>query len=514
MSYDLTMRRLVLVLSLVFTSVLCARRTSLEAKQKVVAAAAATYSYTTAWYNQTLDHFTFTTDAKFRQKYLVNDTWWDRDKNGPIFFYTGNEGVIEAFAENSGFMWDIAPEFGALLIFAEHRYYGESQPFPSPTGGQKKTTKDHSAAVNYGYLTAGQALADFAELITYLKKTLPGAAQSPVIAFGGSYGGMLAAWLRIKFPHLCDGAIAASAPIAQFTSPCDAFGRIVTSDYTAAAANGTCSLAIRQSWPTLDLMGKKANNTGLDWINANYKLCQPLTHADNITQLKGYLSELWTDLAMMDYPYPTSFLAPLPAYPVTAACSQLTSNFYASETDLLSHIFSAASVYFNYTGQAKCLDIANTDDIGADLWNYQACSEMVMPFCYDGINDMFEPHPWNLQEVAKDCLAKWGVVPRPEMANMMFGGRKLEGASNIVFSNGLLDPWSSGSILKSRSPTVAAIIIPEGAHHLDLRASNPADPESVVAARNSEKKIIQTWIQTATKKKKSKKMTLTKDFSY
>ena len=35
--------------------------------------------------------------------------------------------------------------------------------------------------------------------------------------------------------------------------------------------------------------------------------------------------------------------------------------------------------------------------------------------------------------IIKDCLAKWGVVPRPEMANMMFGGRKLEGASNIVF---------------------------------------------------------------------------------
>ncbi len=61
-------------------------------------------------------------------------------------------------------------------------------------------------------------------------------------------------------------------------------------------------------------------------------------------------------------------------------------------------------------------------------------------------------------------------------------------------SNGLLDPWSGGGVLHSLSDSLVAVVIPNGAHHLDLRAANPADPKDLKAARQVEMKYISTWI--------------------
>lgn len=56
-----------------------------------------------------------------------------------------------------------------------------------------------------GYLTSQQALADYVDLISNLTAGQAPGGQSPVIAFGGSYGGMLAAYIRIKYPHIVQG---------------------------------------------------------------------------------------------------------------------------------------------------------------------------------------------------------------------------------------------------------------------------------------------------------------------
>ena len=66
-----------------------------------------------------------------------------------------------------------------------------------------------------------------------------------------------------------------------------------------------------------------------------------------------------------------------------------------------------------------------------------------------------------------------------------------------MYSNGLLDPWSSGSILKSFG-SVLSVIIPEGAHHLDLRGTDPADPVSVISAWKTERQYIRKWIMQST----------------
>ena len=52
----------------------------------------------------------------------------------------------------------------------------------------------------------------------------------------------------------------------------------------------------------------------------------------------------------------------------------------------------------------------------------------------------------------------------------------------------------SGGILQSISETLIAVVIPEGAHHLDLMFSHPDDPISVTLARKTEMAYITRWL--------------------
>ena len=109
---------------------------------------------------QKLDHFAYRSEAgtTWSQRYLIYAGYW-KPEEGPVFLYgaatyqwqlthwanmghamrlrhqcspallvnwyslpaVGNEGAVEAYADNTGLMWELGAQLNALLVFAEVR---------------------------------------------------------------------------------------------------------------------------------------------------------------------------------------------------------------------------------------------------------------------------------------------------------------------------------------------------------------------------------------------------------
>ncbi|KAL3536067.1 hypothetical protein ACH5RR_004528 [Cinchona calisaya] len=447
--------------------------------------------YETKYYTQILDHFTYTPQSyqTFQQRYLISYKYWGgATENAPIFVYTGNEGDIEWFTQNTGFMFDTAPHFKALLVFIEHRFYGESIPF----GGNKDVA--YANASTLGYLSSTQTLADYATLIIDLKKNLT-AFDSPVVVFGGSYGGMLAAWFRLKYPHVAIGALASSAPILYFENITSqySFFNTVTNDFRSESEN--CYKVIKGSWQQIENTAKQSG--GLEILRKSFRICKN-SYMSAADAVESWLSTAFVYTAMTDYPTQSNFLNPLPAYPVKQMCKAIDNPKAGNNT--FEKLYNAATVYYNFTGNVACYDLNdNSDPHGLGEWSWQACTEMIMPMDGNNAESIFPHSEWNYTERAQICEHFFKVQPRPNWITSEFGGHNIyrvlkRFGSNIIFFNGLRDPWSGGGVLKDISKSVVAIVAKDGAHHVDLRFSTDEDPEWLKDVRRREIKIIKSWL--------------------
>ncbi|GAY56763.1 hypothetical protein CUMW_174320 [Citrus unshiu] len=114
----------------------------------------------------------------------------------------------------------------------------------------------------------------------------------------------------------------------------------------------------------------------------------------------------------------------------------------------LSQVFAGASLCYNYPQTEKCFMIEDAaDPHGLDGWRWQ----------------------------------------RIELVLKRFG-------SNIIFSNGMQDPWSRGGVLKNISASIIALVTEKGAHHVDFRSKTKDDPDWLVELRRQEVEIIQKWV--------------------
>ena len=108
-----------------------------------------------------IDHFTShgADSPTYPMRYLVDRTYFNAE-TGPILFYAGNEGDVWSFFDNSGFMTKtLAERFGALVVFGEHRYFGESMPYGAASFEKQNLTM----------LSVEQAMWDYVDLIKFIK---------------------------------------------------------------------------------------------------------------------------------------------------------------------------------------------------------------------------------------------------------------------------------------------------------------------------------------------------------
>lgn len=121
-----------------------------------------------------------------------------------------------------------------------------------------------------------------------------------------------------------------------------------------------------------------------------------------------------------------------------------------------------------------------------------------MPFASRESTSMFPPYEWSKPWNTYYCDYYYGLRPEYQWPFTHYGGynptKDFQSASNIVFSNGDLDPWHAGGVTFDVSPNCTYLYIDKAAHHLDLRLPNEADPVSVTEARAVEMQLIAKWI--------------------
>ncbi|KAI6184607.1 CRE-PCP-1 protein [Aphelenchoides bicaudatus] len=465
--------------------------------------AAPSHTYETKTFSSKIDNFDPTPNKLFNVKYLVNNQSFVNGQ-GPLFFYTGNEGTVEGFAANTGIMFDLAPEFNALIVFCEHRYYGSgsSQPFGKDS---------FASAENARFLTIEQTFGDY---ITLIQNVLPQTYNfTKVIAFGGSYGGMLSAWFREKYPTVVDGAWAASAPVAYFRkskTPMGGFSNVVGRTMKHLG----CDLdAVTDGFSKIDTLTNDQLNTIFN-VNSSY----PIKNSDDVFALKGYIREGFEYMAMTCYPYPSVFLRPLDGWPMLAACNSLQTKQDKAE-DAVKALKKAIDAFYDPKTPACFLSTDCQDAATAGLgdlhgWEWQSCTQIAIDICAQGGDN--DPFWQDCAAVGTDKVKSFedyfkegcGVlandVPgyKTDWVNFDFiknaYGFDLKGATNLILTQGYLDPWSAGGADISSDDAAKREIymytIEDAAHHLDLRTPNSCDPPSVVAARYSIVNVLKKWL--------------------
>jgi hypothetical protein len=258
-----------------------------------------------------------------------------------------------------------APRYGALYVILEHRYYGFSWP------------TNNTETKNLQWLSTEQALADAAYFIQWFKHNMS-SPDSPVITFGGSYSGNLAAWLRLKYPHVTIAAVASSAPVLAVV---DFYQYVQVVDRSLNTIGGSvCDKVIRNATQEIQTLLKTSD--GQQQLAKLFNWCSPISDTRDINTFMSILMGAWEGAVQYNAESPGS------KSNIDYMCGQLEKG---ASTPLKTYI----NFMNAYLDPFDCLNISyvhvvegmsrTVNDIYSPYtgrhWFYQTCSEFGYYVC-------------------------------------------------------------------------------------------------------------------------------------
>ncbi|RLU19036.1 hypothetical protein DMN91_009394 [Ooceraea biroi] len=384
------------------------------------------------WFTQEFDHFSPFNNRVWKQRYFVNSDYYK--PNGPIFLMIGAEGFIDPKWMVEGQWIEYAKEFGAMCFYLEHRYYGKSHPTPD------------LSVKNLGLLSSELALADVANFIEQINVGYKFPKGTKWIAFGGSYGGSLAAWMRVKYAHLVHGAVSSSGPLLL---------EIDFQEYYVVVENALkeysqqCVDAVQEGNRQFHILLHHV--AGQQKIANIFKLCDPID--------PGYTKKV--DIANL-YETLASNFANIVQYNKDNRRSSRTANITIETV-----CDTCTEFGFFQTSTARPKLFSNTFPV--DFFAQQ---------CVDVFGPKFNMHTLEI------------AVPR---RNILYGGLDLE-VTNVVFVHGSVDPWHVLGLTHSSNPQAPAIFINGTAHCANMYPPSDRDMPQLKQARVQIKGLIEQWL--------------------
>ncbi|KAG7189469.1 hypothetical protein KM043_017164 [Ampulex compressa] len=446
------------------------------------------------WFKQYLDHFTPMDARLWQQRYFVNATFYK--EGGPVFLMIGGEGPVNAKWMVEGQWIEYAKQFNAMCFLLEHRYYGKSHP-----------TADLSIK-NLAYLNSEQALADIAYFIHKMRNNYNISMDTKWVAFGGSYPGSLAAWMRVKYPHLIHAAVSSSGPL---------LAQIDFQEYYAVVESAlkeysqVCVDTIAEANRQFHIMLR--HPVGQQGLEKKFNLCNPI---DPGSTKRVDISNLYETLAsnfagIVQYNKDNRNNSQTANLTIDKVCDILTNTELGIPIDRFAHI---SNLILNATKE-KCLKYrysdmihelrnvswANEDAEGGRQWTYQTCTEFGF-FQTSTARPKLFSETFPVEFFSQQCIDIFG--PRYNMdllkssvvrTNIMYGGLDLK-ITNTVFVHGSVDPWHALGITNSTNPQAPAIYINGTAHCANMYPAADTDPPQLKAARVQIGRLIEQWLET------------------